>query len=217
MLDTTKEFMNGLNLYAYCLNNPINDIDSNGSLSWWQWLLVGIGAVLVIAATVVLTIASAGTLTGLAGAVLVGAAKGALVGAAVGTVAGGIIGGATTGWSAGGILSGMAIGFGVGAIAGAVIGGAVGGLSYSPTGLSRTAIKEGINSTFNNSNKINHIMNPKHNLPNSVSKVKSLMYKTLTRGTFSQYKSVSSVIWKNYRVTYNLIEKIIKISNMWFI
>ena len=109
-------------MYAYCLNNPINDIDSSGNLSWWQWLLVGIGAALVVAATVILTVASGGAFAGVAGAVLVGAAKGALIGAAIGTAAGGIIGGATSGWSLDGILTGMAIGFGAGAVVGAITG-----------------------------------------------------------------------------------------------
>jgi len=131
MLDSTQNFSNGLNLYVYCLNNPINDIDSNGNLSWWQWLLFGIGAALVVAAAVVLTVASGGAFAGVAGAVLVGAAKGALIGAAIGTVAGGIIGGATSGWSLNGILTGMAIGFGTGAVIGAITGAFVGGVNYS--------------------------------------------------------------------------------------
>ena len=127
--------INGLNLYAYCLDNPVMLVDDNGNKpKWWQWLLFGIGAVLVVAAAVVLTVASAGAATGLIGAIAVGAAKGALIGAAVGSVvgvAGGAIYSATTGADMGeSILSGFLIGFGIGAVVGAVIGGTVGGVQY---------------------------------------------------------------------------------------
>lgn len=41
--------INGLNLYAYCLNNPVMLTDSNGCApTWWQWLIAGIGAAIVI-------------------------------------------------------------------------------------------------------------------------------------------------------------------------
>ena len=63
---------------------------------------------------------------------------------------------------------------------------------------------------------MNHIMQPKHNLPNSVNKVGKLMQKTLTKGTYTPYKSVSSVVWKGYQVTYKIIKGALKISDMWF-
>ena len=35
--------INGLNLYAYCLNNPIMMIDNSGCApAWWQWLVSGL-------------------------------------------------------------------------------------------------------------------------------------------------------------------------------
>ena len=35
--------INGLNLYAYCLNNPVMMIDESGCApAWWQWLLSGL-------------------------------------------------------------------------------------------------------------------------------------------------------------------------------
>ena len=121
--------VNGLNLYAYCGNNPVMRVDPNGN-KWWEWLLFGIGAVLVVASAVVLTVTTGGAATGLIGAIAVGAAKGALIGAAVGSVvgiAGGAIYAGVTGADMGqSILSGFLIGFGAGAIVGAVIGGAVG-------------------------------------------------------------------------------------------
>jgi len=37
------ESINGLNLYAYCLNNPIMMIDNSGCApTWWQWLVSGL-------------------------------------------------------------------------------------------------------------------------------------------------------------------------------
>ena len=135
VLDITNIALNGINLYAYCLNNPVNDIDSEGNLSWWQWLLFGIGAVLVIASAVVLTIASGGTALGVFGTIAVGTAKGVLIGAGVGTALGAIGGGiysAVTGadfWSS--VASGAAMGFGIGAIIGGLIGGSVAGIQVA--------------------------------------------------------------------------------------
>ena len=121
------ETLGGLNLYAYCCNNPVMMVDKNGNKpKWWQWLLFGIGAALVVAAAVVLTVATAGVaMPGLVGAIAVGAAKGALIGAAIGSavgIAGGAIYAGVTGADFGeSILSGFLIGFGIGAIVGAVI------------------------------------------------------------------------------------------------
>ena len=36
ILDITKDFVNGLNLYAYCGNNPVNRVDEGGTL--WSWI-----------------------------------------------------------------------------------------------------------------------------------------------------------------------------------
>lgn len=112
------------------------------------------------------------------------------------------------------------MGFGIGAIIGAVIGGTVAGIAYTPTstptGLSNSTIKQGVKATLKDANKMNHIMQPKHNLPQSVNKVGKLMQKTLINGTYMPYKSVSSVIWKGYQVTYKIVKGAIKISNMCF-
>ena len=40
-LDVTQIALNGLNLYAYCLSNPVNDFDSNGQFGFILALLIG--------------------------------------------------------------------------------------------------------------------------------------------------------------------------------
>jgi len=58
------------NLFAYCLNNPVNRTDEGGNLSGKNWIKIGIGAV-ALAGAIVLTIATGGG----AAAVAVGVAK----------------------------------------------------------------------------------------------------------------------------------------------
>ena len=60
VIDTTKDFTNGINLYAYCLNNPVNDCDTDGNLSWWEKLLIGF-AVIVVGGLLTAFTAGAGT------------------------------------------------------------------------------------------------------------------------------------------------------------
>ena len=129
------ENANGLNLYAYCCNDPVNYADPSGyAPEWLQGLAIGlaiVGAVLVIGAVTVLTF-GVGTLAGtMTGAVIYGAAQGIAIGAAVGVVGGGIVGGIASDWSAEGILIGVGIGLGAGAIVGGVIGGIAGASSFT--------------------------------------------------------------------------------------
>ncbi len=63
------ETINGLNLYAYCGNNPVMYTDPNGTAKWWQWVI----AAAAIALAVVVSVVSCGS----AVPVLVGAAIGA--------------------------------------------------------------------------------------------------------------------------------------------
>ena len=43
ILDETKGQINGLNLYMYCYDNPVNYSDRSGySPEWWQWVLSGL-------------------------------------------------------------------------------------------------------------------------------------------------------------------------------
>ena len=146
------ETPNGLNLYAYCNNDPVNYVDPSGCTPEWlsNFLFVGAG-VLLIAGLAIATIATGGAAAGVAGAVFAGALKGALIGAAVGTVAGGAIGYAINGVD--GMWTGMAVGFTGGAVIGAVIGGTIGGLNYSPLKAASNAANRAVPSKGFNINK----------------------------------------------------------------
>ncbi len=126
MLGATEDLLS-YNLFAYCMNNPVNQTDDGGMLSSWAKKLI-IGTA-VIAAAAVLTVATAGTGTALA-CFAVGALKGAVVGAAVGAASGAASGAVThrltTGsWDGAGqaALEGAADGYMSGAISGFISGG----------------------------------------------------------------------------------------------
>ena len=99
------ETINGLNLYAYCGNNPVMNVVPNGT-SWWTdfWnSLAGkiVGTILVVAAVVVVSIFTAGVGTAVAGAlgggflasIVGGAISGAVIGAGVSIVSQGVVNG----------------------------------------------------------------------------------------------------------------------------
>jgi hypothetical protein len=117
------------NLFAYCLNNPVNLSDSGGNLpTWAKKLAVAAAVVVTVAAVAAVTVATCGTGTALACAAM-GAAKGAAIGFVTGAVSGAASGAvthiATTGSTVGigdAMLNGMADGALTGAISGAVTG-----------------------------------------------------------------------------------------------
>ena len=132
-----SETPNGLNLYCYCNNDPVNYCDPSGHEAEWYNILGWIGVGLVVAAATVLTMGAFGIAVGgvgLLGAAIHGAAVGTLIGAGVGVVggaAGGMIYDAVLGNDFGtSVWAGIQAGLGIGAIAGAVIGGAWGYNSF---------------------------------------------------------------------------------------
>lgn len=75
------ETLGGLNLYAYCGNNPVMGTDPEGTWDWRKFLGWVVDAVIAVAAVAAITVVVVGTVasSGLLGAVLVGAGAGALV------------------------------------------------------------------------------------------------------------------------------------------
>ena len=60
----------GYNLFAYCLNDPVNRTDDSGNLSIKNWIKIGVGAI-ALGAAIALTVATGGG----AAAVAIGVAK----------------------------------------------------------------------------------------------------------------------------------------------
>ncbi len=66
-----SESINGLNLYAYCLNNPVMLTDEMGCApEWWQWLVAGIA----IAGAITISVLTMGTATPVLAGMLIGGA-----------------------------------------------------------------------------------------------------------------------------------------------
>ncbi len=83
------ETINGLNLYAYCGNNPVMRVDPNGN-AWWHWVIGGVLLAASIVATIVTGGAAAGTVAAAVHVIAMGATIGGVTSAAIGTIAGGI-------------------------------------------------------------------------------------------------------------------------------
>lgn len=127
MLENARYDINGLNLFAYCDNNPVAGRDDEGNMSFWKKLAVAVAVVAVVAVVAAVVCATAGTAMPLCAiaSTFVGAAKGALVGAAVGAASGAVVGGvqgAVEGYRETGTLEGTLREMGRGAYKSAVEG-----------------------------------------------------------------------------------------------
>ena len=98
------ETINGLNLYAYCNNNPVMNVDPNGTWSWkkfWRGVSNVVVGVATVALVTVITVATAGA-TAVALGATAATVNAVMVGAAVGgLVVGGanlVMQGVTTNW-----------------------------------------------------------------------------------------------------------------------
>ena len=134
MLDVGKDVINGLNLYVYCLLNPINTSDDNGDLpKWLKWL----SGICIIIIAVAVSVATAGIGTAITGALGGGLGASILGGAVGGAISGAI---ASFGISLG--IQGISNGFNninwvniglstlTGFVSGAILGGIGGAIKY---------------------------------------------------------------------------------------
>ena len=148
VLENAQYDINGLNLYAYCDNNPVTGRDDEGDMSFWKKLAVAVAVVAVVAVVAAATAATGGALCA-AATVLVGAAKGAVIGAATGAAIGaatGAVQGAVEGYQETGTLDGTLRAMGKGAMKGAVEGakdGFVSGLMMGGISTGVTTIANG--------------------------------------------------------------------------
>ena len=117
----------GLNLFAYCNNNPVMYADPDGNMpNWLKWVIGGV----VIVGLVIASVATGGAAAGVAGFIVAGALKGAIIGAFSVTLVSVTIGGITSALSEeGNFWSGFADGAADGFMSGSIIGGISGAIS----------------------------------------------------------------------------------------
>ncbi len=112
ILDETQSQIHGLNLYMYCGDNPVMNVDPSGRFwdSIWGTLVAALSVIAMAASLVALTVLTGGVGT----AALLAVASGFLIGGAVGGVSAAIKGTSIAGGIFGGAINGGAIGTAVG-------------------------------------------------------------------------------------------------------
>ena len=130
VLSEGKEFINGLNLFSYCNNNPIMNMDDSG-YAWWDWLIAAVVAVVVVAATVAVTVATGG----IGATMLIGAAVGAGIGGASSAISQLSSG---NGFNVGQFLLDMAFGAITGLIGGSALGAVGSAIAMGATGFAQS-------------------------------------------------------------------------------
>ena len=138
------ESINGMNIYCYCVNNPVMFSDGSGCspLPWWGKLLIGIGVVIVGAVVTALTAGTGAGFMAAFGAALLTSAKAVAVSTAISAGIGLAMGGLTTGtWD--GAINGML----EGAVDGFMWGGIFAGGAQILSGGFKTLAKIGINTS----------------------------------------------------------------------
>ena len=118
----------GTNRYAYCLDDPVNESDPDGTMpNWMKWVIGGV----VIVGLIVATFFTGGASAGVAGFIVAGALKGAVIGAVSGALVSGTIRGISSAIAGNGFWDGFADGAADGFMSGAIIGAITGAISSS--------------------------------------------------------------------------------------
>jgi len=118
------------NLFAYCGNNPVMNVDPNGHESMPNWLKWVVGGVVIVGLGVA-TVATGGAAAGVAGFIVAGAFKGAVIGAVSGALLNGTIQGISSASSGENFWNGFSDGAASGFMSGAIVGGITGAVSSS--------------------------------------------------------------------------------------
>ena len=143
------ETINGLNLYAYCLNNPVEYADPTGNeeIPWWGKLLIGIGFIVVGAAVTALT---AGTGVGFLSA-FGSALLSSTIQVGISTGISSVISGTLSAINGNGFLSGFTEGLVDGFMWGGIFAGGSQILSAGFKGLAKLGVATGKNGGIANS------------------------------------------------------------------
>ena len=164
------ETTQGLNLFAYCLNDPVNRIDADGNWSFKNIatkIAIGVGAIVVGAAVAAATAATGGAAAAFVGVAVAGlktAAISGAIGAAVGAGTSAVSHRVSTGsWSGAdkAMLDGAVDGFANGFMTGGIMAGGSQVLSSGFKVASNAGVPTGRNGGLTLGNKV-RVLSPNH-------------------------------------------------------